>query len=180
MTREEKTFAMARRVRAALEARGASSAVIGALALAAHGYARGTKDLDLATATDSFPLLKGVASELSAKGVRIELREPDANDPLGGVMVVRAKGAQPVEVVNFRNPLAKEAIRTAISLPAVPFPVVDLTHLVALKLLAGGPQDIADAIQVLEVNAPPPVDQLREVCSRFRLGKKLERVLAAL
>jgi hypothetical protein len=118
---------------------------------------------DEKTFTDPDTVLKVVAKKLKGQGFRVELREPDANDPLGGLVIVRAPGANPVEVVNFRHELAREAIETAVSLPSVPFPVVDLVHLVALKLRAGGPQDVADAIQVLQRNHPP-----------------LERVLAAL
>lgn len=182
MTRDEKTFAAARRVRAELEVHGARSAMIGALALAAHGFPRGTQDLDLATFTDPAAVLRPVARKLEDKGMRVEFREPGANDPLNGLLIVRTPGANPVEVVNFRpgNRLAREAIETAISLPSVPFPVVDLAHLVALKLRAGGPQDVADAIEVLKRHVPPPLDALREVCGRHRLGKALERVLAAL
>ncbi|HVE82173.1 MAG TPA: hypothetical protein VND93_04975 [Myxococcales bacterium] len=180
MTKNERTFALAGRVRAALEQRRVGSAVIGAMALAAHGYPRGTEDFDLATWTDPFTVLRAVAQELAAGGLEVELREPDADDPLGGVLDVRGPDADLVQVVNFRDRLAREAIQSAISLPGVPFPVVDLVHLVALKLDAGGPLDIADAIEVLKRNSPPPLDELRQVCSRHELSAKLERILSAL
>jgi len=180
MTQTEKTLAVVGLVRAALERHGVASAVIGAVALAAHGFARSTADFDLATVTDPFTVLRDVARELEAAGLEVELRYPDADDPVGGVLEVRGAGADPVEVVNLRNRLAREAIQTAISMPGAPFPVVDLVHLVALKVDAGGPQDVADVVQLLERNAPPPLEALREVCARHRLTDRLERVLAAL
>lgn len=98
------TFALAERVVGALDAAGVASALIGAGALAAHGYARSTQDLDLAVSTDPTTRLRAVADRLRAEGCATTLELPDADDPLGGVLRVELEGADPVEVVNFVNP----------------------------------------------------------------------------
>ena len=56
---EQRTLAAARQVSQILEALGIESALIGALALAAHRYIRYTEDVDLATAVDPVPGLSG-------------------------------------------------------------------------------------------------------------------------
>jgi hypothetical protein len=53
-SREEKTLEVAERVAAILGSRGVPSAVIGAMALAVHGYVRATRDFDLATHVHPF------------------------------------------------------------------------------------------------------------------------------
>jgi hypothetical protein len=67
---------------------GIETAVIGALALAAHNYIRGTNDVDLATSVAFTSELRRLADKLAALGCKIELRLPDEDDPLGGVLEV--------------------------------------------------------------------------------------------
>lgn len=64
--------------------------VIGAVALAAHHYVRQTEDLDLGVNAD-LPTLRAVVASLRDAGFEAELREPDAADPLGGVIDVSGR-----------------------------------------------------------------------------------------
>ena len=57
-------------------------------------------------------------------------------------------------------------------------PVVDVPHLVALKLVAGGRKDEVDILELLEANPEIPLDAVIEVCKRYRLGTRLENLLA--
>ena len=57
-TADADTFAAAERTAQILAAAGVPVALIGAGALAVHGYARATEDLDLAVATDPFSTLR--------------------------------------------------------------------------------------------------------------------------
>ena len=79
--------------------------MIGALALAVHGYPRDTRALDLAVAGDS-KVMHDVARGLRALGHAVEVRDPDPDEPLGGVMDVSSEGVDLVQVVNFSNPPA--------------------------------------------------------------------------
>jgi hypothetical protein len=112
MGRPESTLRAAVRVREALDNRGAPCALIGALALAVHGYTRATK-----------------------------------------------------------------ALTSAVEHPDLGLRVVDLPHLVALKLKAGGPGHIRDVMELLRIKHPPEVET---VCARHKLGDELDRVLAEL
>ena len=71
-----------------LESRGVGAVVIGAVALAAHGYVRFTEDLDLGVNTD-LGTLSRVAEALQTAGFEVQVWEPDGADPLGGVVDVR-------------------------------------------------------------------------------------------
>jgi hypothetical protein len=188
-TRSERTLVAAEEVCAVLESHGARAALIGGLALAVHRFARYTEDLDLATDTDPFTVLREVTVALAARGFEAKLITPDAEDPLGGVVNVRRDDIEPIQIVNFYNPLAlaggalgAEAIRSAQPLlrPESELPVVDLAHLIALKLYAGGRKSQTDVLELLERNQPLDLSSIRSVCARHGQGAALERLLEEL
>ena len=78
-----------------------------------------------------------------------------------------------------RNP-GGEAIRSARTQLAPSLKVVDLPHLVALKLYGGGAKGKLDVIELLERNASAPVNEVRQVCRRFGLDEPLEQILSEL
>jgi hypothetical protein len=158
--------------------------VIGAMALAVHQYPRDTEDLDLAIAIGPAEL-PGLANELRGLGWEVELREPDPSDPLGGVIDIRAPGADLVQLVNFDNPpasgfprLVREAVQSSIPLaPDSNLRVADLPALIAFKLYAGGAKSKLDILELLERNEPVDMEVLRNRCDSLGLGKALERLL---
>lgn len=97
MTDDDRTLDVAAEVADLLASRGASCAVIRAVALAVRGYPRATEDLDLLTVTDFTKVIGPVARELEARGCAVELSAADADDRLRGVVTVRARadGASP-------------------------------------------------------------------------------------
>ena len=104
-------------------------------------------------------------------------------DPLGGVLVVEAEGASPVEVVNFLNPFAPrrgrlgiEAVNTATPFEEGALPVVDLPHLIALKLYAGGRKSELDVLEVLACNPDTDLAAVRQMCERFGLAEEWRRI----
>lgn len=161
-----------------LTTRGAKTAVIGAVALAVRGYARGTDDLDLATVTDVFTVLRDISLELASLGYEADLVLPDADDALGGVLSVAAPGAALVQVVNYLNPwrgwtvVGKEAVDTAEPNLLGDLAVVDIPHLVALKLYAGGNKSRLDVLELLDRN-PTALPEVETVCERLGLASQL-------
>lgn len=81
MTQPDGMFRAAEEVAGVLEPRGAGAVVIGAVTLSARGYVRFTEDLDLGENTDQ-GTLKRVAEAVRTAGFKVELREPDGQDPL--------------------------------------------------------------------------------------------------
>jgi hypothetical protein len=183
-TSAERTLQVAGEVAALLAERGAPVAVIGAVALAVRGYPRATADLDLATLVDPFKVLTAVAEELGRRGHQADLSLPDADDPLGGVLTVLTEGADPVQIVNYFNPwtgsapVGKEAIETAEPNALPPLAVVDVPHLVALKLYAGGRKSQLDVLELLDRQPEGALTAVRAVCSRLGLSAELEALLS--
>ena len=93
---------------------------------------------------------------------------------------------EPVQVVNFANPLSgstnpgPEAVRLATSglVGTLRLRVVTLPFLIALKLFAGGPKSRLDVLALLEVNPEAPLEEIRKTCRRFGLGREWRTVLA--
>ena len=133
-----------------LEAVGIPHAVIGAAAMAVHGVARSTLDLDL-LAMDRRCLDASLWRELVERGVSVEIRVGDADDPLAGVVRMEATDARPVDLLvglsGWQRDVLSRAQPSLVS--SVDLPVASAADLVLLKLYAGGPQDRWDIEQLL-------------------------------
>jgi hypothetical protein len=181
------TLELAARVAQVLEQEGAPAVIIGAMAMAAHHYARATEDLDLAVAVEPLQMRR-LAKTLSALGVEVTLREPDPQDPLGGVIDVHGAGADRIQVVNFDNSpaggfprLVREALTSSSPLePGSNLRVADLFSLIGFKLYAGGDKSWGDIRALLRRNAPVDLVALRAWCKERRLARQLESVLSGM
>lgn len=172
MSAADSALRVAEDVADVLRQQGVQPLVIGAIALAAHHYVRSTEDIDLGVNAD-LATMRRVASLLRAKGFDVELREPDAADPLNGVIDVSGSFGL-IQVISFadRFPAVIEdalqssqlVVRDGSSLAIVPVP-----HLVALKLYAGGFKAKADVVELLRRNPELDVGEVRKLCRRFRL-----------
>lgn len=147
--------------------------VIGAVALAAHHYVRQTDDLDLGVNAD-LPALRAVVASLREAGFEAELREPDAADPLGGVIDVSGRFGM-IQIISYagRFPaVIEDALRlsTLVVREGSPLKIVPLPHLIALKLYAGGHKSKADIIELLVRNPDLDLGEVRTVCDRYLVG----------
>ncbi|MGB0578728.1 MAG: hypothetical protein ACPGVU_03405 [Limisphaerales bacterium] len=146
--------------------------VIGAVALAAHHYVRFTEDLDLAMNADQ-PTFRNIAEALRGKGFEVELREPDSNDPLSGVIDVRSSDGL-IQLVNFGQTfpaVITDAVKEATMQvrEESPLRVAPLPHLVALKIYAGGLKSKADVVELLKRNTDADLNEIRTLCEKYRL-----------
>jgi hypothetical protein len=170
---------------------GIETALIGAAALAAHNYVRGTNDVDLATKVDPRTALPALDVAVRALGYHTELRMPDDDDPLGGVLAVwqhvddDGEPLDLVEVINFENPFrprrtpAGDAIRDAVRLdPDSSLRYVRLPDLVALKLYAGATRDLADIVELLKRNPNTDLDEVRRVAGSYDAASRLESLIS--
>lgn len=87
MVDPDATLRAAERVVVFLHGQGIPSVVIGGIALAAYNYVRFTEDVDLGIDAD-LPSLRALVIALQKEGFTADLREPDGDDPLGGVIDV--------------------------------------------------------------------------------------------
>ena len=170
------------RVAAILDGAGARYAVIGASAMAAHGVARSTHDIDLLTLADAC-LDAGLWAPLADAGVAVSVARGDAADPLAGVVRFSERGKRPVDLVVGRYRWQVRMLERAE--PAVvggsSVPTVQARDLVTLKLFAGGAQDAWDVAQLLA--GPDREALIAEVSADIgdlpaHCGKSWERILA--
>ena len=151
--------------------------MIGAIALAVHGYVRDTEDFDLATATDPFRVLGLVEKELAAR-YDVELITPDADDPLGGCLNVTGDDFDLVQVVGAGG-VGRAAVETATQNVIGPLAVADVAHLIALKLYAGGRKNELDVLELVDRNPDLDRKNLETVCKNLGLDSELRKVLGA-
>ena len=112
--------------------------VIGGLALAAHGYARHTSDIDLLTMETRVlgdPFWKGLAHA-------VEIHAGDSDEPLAGR--VRWISAPPHELFVGRGFAMQLAVDSAAYDPILAAPVATPAALMLLKLEHGAPHDVSD------------------------------------
>lgn len=166
-------------IAAVLAERGIGAVVIGAAALAAHRYVRHTEDIDLGVniAVRDLPV---VAEWLEEAGYAVEVREPDGDDPLGGVIDVTGDFGL-VQIVNFgeRFPAVIDsaiAEATLCTREGGTLKISPLANLVALKLYAGGMKSKADIVELLRHNPSADRAEIRRTCRQYRL-KGLEPLL---
>jgi hypothetical protein len=144
------------RVLRVLEARGARPALIGGMALAAHGIGRATQDFDILV-LDASVLTDQPWSSLRESGLTVDVRRGDAADPLAGVVRISGGSEPSVDVIVGRHSWQSGILerRRTLRLGDLPVPVVDAADLVLLKLDAGGPQDRLDIRLLLRGPAGP-------------------------
>ena len=125
-------------------------AAIGATALMHYGVGRATRDVDLLCVEDR-ALDPSTWDPLAARGVEIEIRRGDADDPLAGVVRCREGTERPVDVIVGARGWQRAVIERSRPgrVAEVEVPVVRAVDLILLKLYAGGPQDAWDIEELL-------------------------------
>lgn len=134
-----------------------ASIVIGAYAVAARGFLRFTRDFDLMTA-DLTALREETWSDLRSRGFDVSVRKGDFDDPLAGVVRIKGPGTE-IDLVVAKHKWEQAVIDRAepVQLGTISLPVPRTSDLILLKLSAGGPVDLMDARQLLDVG---PREQL--------------------
>lgn len=139
-----------------LSRHGLRCAVIGATAMAAHGVARATMDIDLLLVgretLDSFAW-----DELRRSDALVDIRRGDADDPLDGVVRLQRKDSAPIDVMVGSATWQRRAVERAaeIDILGTRAPVATAHDLILLKLFAGSPQDRWDVLRLLATSQDP-------------------------
>jgi hypothetical protein len=140
--------------------------------VAAYRYIRQTDDIELGVHAD-LPTLRRIVTSLHESGFAAVLREPDGDDPLGGVIDVTGSFGL-VQIVSYadRFPIViEDAVRGAslVVREGSPLRIVPLPQLVALKLYAGGMKSKSDIVELLARNPDCDLAEVERVCTSYRL-----------
>jgi hypothetical protein len=134
-----------------LESRGVVAALVGGVALGAHGIARATLDTDILVASAAVLDARFWADVGTLPPPDIRPGDPD--DPLLGLARFDLADG-PVDVIAISGAWIRGILerRLFIHVRGRSLPVVDRADLVLLKLYAGGPQDLLDIQLLLEAD----------------------------
>lgn len=159
------------RVRADLAALRVEWALVGGLAVSVLSEPRTTRDLDVAVAVEGDAEAERVVQQLQNRGYRLAAA-PIEQTARGRLATVRMLiPGRKVEGILFDLLLASSGIEREVVaaaetlevLPGVWVPVVQLSHLLALKILAFRPQDREDARQLLRWARPSDLEITRRL-----------------
>lgn len=121
-------------------------AVIGAMAASVHGVLRASMDAD-AVLSITTQQLGQLHERFRTAGFATELRRGDMEDPIGAVLALSDEFSNRVDLLVGLRGLEKEAFERAIDVTfqGGTLRVVCVEDFIAMKVFAGGPQDLADA-----------------------------------
>jgi hypothetical protein len=110
------------------------------------------------------------------------LRRGDADDPIPALLAVSDRHGNRVDLLAGLRGIDPRALSRSINVPFFDsfVRVIGREDFIAMKCFAGGPQDIEDATQALQVNDRPlDLELLRRATRRFGRGAAdaLEKLL---
>lgn len=149
------------------------SALVGALAVGAHGYPRATDDVDFVCPADPSEIqARLAAAEISTSIRRGDILEGDIRSCVSGTVAGIA-----FDVLFPPVPIDWSATVLLPLAPGSRLRVVSLTDLIRLKLRAGGPPDMIDVVQLVRRH-PEMMPFAVSVAEAYSLRDRLEAWLA--
>ncbi len=163
-----------------LAARQVRYAVIGALAAAVHGAVRASMDADAIVA---IPIseAQSLRSELETLGLKAQLRIGGIDDPVGALLAVNDSFGNRVDLVMALRGADPGLFGRAsmVRFSGESLQVVGREDFIAMKVFAGGPQDLGDARSAISANPQSlNLELLRGLALRF--GRHTALTLEAL
>ncbi len=148
---------------------GTCYAVIGAVAASIHGVVRASLDAD-ALLSVTHQELKDLENELKDAGFKTELRRGDIDDPIPAVLEVTDAYGNRVDLLGGLRGLDPAAFSRTIEVPfaGTRLQVIGREDFIAMKVFAGGPQDIVDARNAIDISRESlDLDLLRKLALQF-------------
>jgi len=165
-----------------LTAEGINYAVVGAMAGSVHGIVRASFDADavLSLAVQRAPELE---RKFKAAGFRTTLRRGDQDDPIGALLSLSDGFENRVDLLIGLRGLEPAAFSRAMELTfeKAPLRVIGLEDFIAMKVFAGGPQDLADARAAISTGSQAvDLTLLRRLAGKYggATAGMLEKLLA--
>ncbi len=130
-------------------------AVIGALAASFHGVVRSSLDADAVISTHGDPgLIEALISLLRARGWTVQRRVGGIDDPIDSVILITDGFQNRVDLLTGIRGMPADSLSRTVAAPILgaTFRIIGAEDFVAMKLMAGGPKDLQDALGVLKVS----------------------------
>jgi hypothetical protein len=137
-----------------LTAEGINYAVIGAMAGSVHGVVRASLDAD-AVLSATVEQAQHLERMFKAAGFQTSLRRGDPDDPIGALVSLSDAFENRVDLLIALRGLEPAAFSRAVELTfeKTSLRVIGLEDFIAMKVFAGGPQDLADAQAAIKAGA---------------------------
>jgi hypothetical protein len=130
--------------------------LFGAQASIVYGVARLTSDIDVTVFAPPTQPTRAWLPGVERRGFRSRFDDPAFADQSRVLPLIHQATEIPVDVVLAGPGLEDEFLTRAVrlSIDGVDVPVIAVSDLVVLKILAGRPQDIKDVVMLLHVQGP--------------------------
>jgi len=152
-------------------------AVIGAMAASVHGVVRASLDAD-ALLSLTAQSLNSLQTKFKDHGFKTVFRRGAPDDPIASVLALNDSYGNRVDLLAGIRGLDPEVFSRVVEVPFEKgvLRVIGLEDFIAMKIFAGGPQDLTDARRAIAVSSRslnrPLLEQLTA-----RFGKKYLRLL---
>ena len=126
-------------------------AVIGAIAASVHGIVRASFDAD-ALVSITLAQLRELEREFATIGLKTELRVGDFGDPIPSLLALTDTFGNRVDLLGGLRGIDPAAFARTIEVPFKnsTMRIVGREDFIAMKVFAGGPQDLVDAYNAIE------------------------------
>jgi hypothetical protein len=157
-------------------------AVIGAMAASVHGVLRASMDADAVLSITAQELGR-LEERFKTSGFVTSLRRGDSDDPIRAVLALTDAFGNRVDLLVELRGLESAAFQRAVEVPfqGMRLRVVGVEDFIAMKIFAGGPQDMADARYALAAAKNMiDLDLLSRLAARYGrdVSSELQKLLA--
>lgn len=151
-------------------------ALAGGLAVSVWATPRATEDIDILVLVVQEKGLERFATALRARGIDCRLHRGGLDDPVPLLVTADIAGV-PLDCIIAAKKWEAEAVHRAVGIEFMGKTVRVLApeYLIAMKLKAGGPQDMLDAARIL-AQSECDWELLAALAKRLRVGKRLEKL----
>jgi hypothetical protein len=130
-------------------------AVVGAFAVSYYGVPRATSDADTVIWFSSTGKSeKDLKDHLLAAGYGAQLNRGDVDDPISGAIIVKDRHGNRVDLLLGVRGMDLDAVSRCVSasLMESSIRIIGAEDLIAMKIFAGGPQDLEDVRGIFQVS----------------------------
>jgi len=154
-------------------------ALVGGLAVSVWATPRATEDIDILVLVAPDGGLESFTAALQKVGIECQVHRGGAEDPIP-LLVTAAIAGIPLDCIIAARKWEAEAVQRAVMIEFMGKTVRVLApeFLIAMKLKAGGPQDLIDAARVLG-QSKYDRELLDTLAKRLRVTRRLERLRQA-